>query len=528
MNIAVIGCGYWGKNHVRVLDELGHLYGVCDKDFSDKKELVNKYVMGKTAPDGRRGTCTYKNMLEDPKVDAVVIATPTDMHYRIAMDALEAGKHVLVEKPMAMCTAEVEDLMAVAEENERVLMVGHLLDYHPAVVSLKEYIKHGHLGEIQYIYSNRLNIGRIRKSEDVLSSFAPHDIALILGIIGETPNNVDVEESSYMTTGVSDITMMHLEFPGGVKGHIFVSWLHPVKEQKLVVIGDRGMAVFDDSTEDKVRIYTHRIEWIGSDDVANIKKAEYKRLPGASVSEEPLKNELAHFIECCQSGANPKTGGQEAWDVLNVMEMARRQDPIQYELKKMTMKIDKEMSGFVEGEVVSMPSPLLDLEEEAPRNTLWHQAGIFVHESCYIDEDVEIGEGTKVWHFSHIQKGAKIGENCTIGQNVNIGPGVVIGNNVKIQNNVSVYEGVYICNDVFLGPSCVFTNVRKPGDFGKGKDCFSDTWVARGAVIGANATIVCGVTIGEDAFVGAGSVVTKDVKARAITFGNPSKQRGYR
>ena len=521
MNIAVIGCGYWGKNHVRVLDELGHLRGICDSKMKVGNSLIKQYCH---LPPGASWSSLYTNYLEAADVDAVVIATPTDTHYRIVMDALKAGKHVLVEKPMATDTKEAEEMIEEATKQGKILMVGHILEHHPAIIQLKEYIKHGHLGEIQYIYSNRLNIGRIRKSEDVLSSFAPHDIALILGIVGQTPNNVYVEESEYMTKGVSDITMMHLEFPGGVKGHIFVSWLHPVKEQKLVVIGDRGMAVFDDSTEEKVRIYDHKIEWVGSDDVASIRKAEYKRLPGASVSEEPLKAELESFIKCCESGGKiyPRVSGIHGWQVLKVMEMARRKDPIQYELKKMTMKIDREMSDFEGGEVFSMTSPLLDLEEEAPRNTLWYLAGIFVHESCYIDEDVDIGEGTKVWHFSHIQKGAKIGENCTIGQNVNIGPGVVIGNNVKIQNNVSVYEGVTIEDNVFLGPSCVFTNVRKPRDFGRGRKAFSKTLVERGAVIGANATIVCGVTIERYAFVAAGSVVTKDVPSYNLVMGNPA------
>ena len=157
------------------------------------------------------------------------------------------------------------------------------------------------------------------------------------------------------------------------------------------------------------------------------------------------------------------------------------------------------------------------------RNRLWIVAGIFVHESSYVDKDVEIGKNTKIWHFSHIQAGASIGENCIIGQNVNIGPGVVIGDNVKIQNNVSVYEGVTIEDDVFLGPSCVFTNVRKPEDFGMRK--FIKTHVGKGAVIGANATIICGIKIGAGAFIGAGSVVTKDVLSDELAMGNPAKSK---
>ena len=156
-------------------------------------------------------------------------------------------------------------------------------------------------------------------------------------------------------------------------------------------------------------------------------------------------------------------------------------------------------------------------------NELWKMAGIFVHKSSYVDKDVEIGENTKIWHFCHVQKEARIGKNCVLGQNVNIGPGVVIGNNVKIQNNVSVYEGVTIEDDVFLGPSCVFTNVRNPEDFGKKE--YTKTHIGKGVVIGANATIICGIKIGAGAFIGAGSVVTKDVLPDELAMGNPAKPK---
>ena len=322
-NIAVIGCGYWGKNHVRVLDELGYLGAICDSDLnkkivgdgitSSKEKMVYKY----------RHVAQYmhyRDVLMDKNISAVVVATPANTHYEITSTALDFGTHVLVEKPMAMGTVEADRMIGAAENSHKILMVGHILEYHPAVIALEKYIKGGHLGELQYLYSNRLNIGRIRKEESVLWSFAPHDIALIRTIVGALPLSVGVKEVSYLTEGVSDITIMHLDFSGGIKAHIFVSWLHPVKEQKFVVIGSKAMAVFDDQTNEKVKIYEHKIEWREPSEVAHIDKAEYKVLCGSSGGVEPLKAELKHFVECCETGKNPKTGGAEGREVLKILE----------------------------------------------------------------------------------------------------------------------------------------------------------------------------------------------------------------
>ena len=322
-NIAVIGCGYWGKNHVRALDELGYLGAICDSDLnnkivgdgvaSSKEKLVHKYRHVAQFTD-------YWDVLEDGSIDAVVVATPAKTHSEITINALDAGKHVLVEKPMAISTAEADRMMLAASFSHKILMIGHILEYHPAVIALEKYIRDGHLGELQYFYSSRLNIGRIRREENVLWSFAPHDIALIRTIVGVSPLFVGVKEASYLTEGVSDITIMHLDFPGGIKAHIFVSWLHPVKEQKFVVIGSKAMAVFDDQTNEKVKIYEHKIEWKEPSEVAHIDKAEYKILCGSFGGAEPLKDELKHFVECCETGKAPKTGGAEGREVLNILE----------------------------------------------------------------------------------------------------------------------------------------------------------------------------------------------------------------
>jgi len=322
-NIAVIGCGYWGKNHVRALDELGYLGAICDSDLNnkmigdlatiDKIKMTHKYRHVAQYTD-------YWDVLKDSFIDAVVVATPAYSHSEITINALDAGKRVLVEKPMAISTAEADRMIMAASFSHKTLMVGHILEYHPAVIALEKYIKDGHLGELQYLYSNRLNIGRIRKEESVLWSFAPHDIALIRTIVGSSPTFVGVKEASYLNKGVSDITIMHLDFPGGIKAHIFVSWLHPVKEQKFVVIGSKAMAVFDDQTNEKVKIYEHKIEWKEPSDVANIERAEYKILCGSFAGVEPLKEELKHFIECCETGKEPKTGRFEGREVLRILE----------------------------------------------------------------------------------------------------------------------------------------------------------------------------------------------------------------
>ncbi len=322
-NVAVIGCGYWGKNHVRVLDELGWLGAICDSDLnrkivgdgvtSTKEMMAHKY----------RHVAqyySYKDVLMDKNISAVVVATPANTHAKITMQVIAFDKHVLVEKPMALSIYEADSMIHLAKDYGKILMVGHILEYHPAVIALEKYIEDGYLGELQYLYSNRLNIGRIRKEENVLWSFAPHDIALIRTIVGLSPLFVGVKEASYLNTGVSDITIMHLDFPGGVKAHIFVSWLHPVKEQKFVVVGNKAMAVFDDLSNEKVKIYEHKIEWNEPSDIADIDKAEYKLLCGSFSEANPLKDELKHFVECCETGKKPKTGGAEGREVLKILE----------------------------------------------------------------------------------------------------------------------------------------------------------------------------------------------------------------
>lgn len=483
--VAVVGAGYWGKNLIRNFHALGVLSAVCEPDSNVTSLLQAQYP-------NCRCVSAYSDILQDRSLTAVAIATPAETHNALVREALLAGKDVFVEKPLSLSVKEGEALVALARERERVLMVGHLLWYHPFVLKLKELVASGELGRIEYIYSNRLNLGKIRREENILWSFAPHDLSVILGLLGEMPDVVQTQGGNYLHQQIADVTVSLLSFPSGVKAHIFVSWLHPFKEQKLIVVGDRKMAVFDDvEKKDKLVLYPHSIDWKNHMPVANMAEAQ----PVALDMVEPLRAECQHFIDCIRTRHRPRTDGEEGLRVLSVLERCQR-----------ALEVDSSHKGA----------------ERNAGGTLY-----FAHESACVDEGVEIGEGTSIWHVSHVLKGSRIGNHCKIGQNVVIGPNVRIGDGVKIQNNVSVYEGITLEDHVFCGPSMVFTNVINPrSEIPRMKD-HQATLVKRGATIGANCTILCGLTVGRYAFVGAGAVVTKDVPDYALVLGNPARQVGW-
>jgi UDP-2-acetamido-3-amino-2,3-dideoxy-glucuronate N-acetyltransferase len=485
--LAVVGMGYWGKNLVRNFAELGALLAVCDSNSGVEETLKRDYP-------NARYMREFRSVLSDRSIDAIALATPAITHYELAKAALEAGKDVYVEKPLAIDVKEGRQLVELAEKGHRVLMVGHILRFHPAILKLQELIHNGALGKIQCLYSNRLNIGKIRTEENILWSFAPHDISVILALLNETPNTVSCQGGAYLTRDVFDVTLSQFEFASGVHAHIFVSWLHPFKEQRLVVVGSEKMAVFDDTAEHKLVLYPHKVEWKNRVPIAVKAKGEIVALE----SLEPLKVECQHFLDSVVSRKSPVTDGHEGLRVLSVLDACQRS------LLKKGAVIDTSDAGLG---TKALP--------------------YFAHESAFVDEGADLGAGTKVWHFSHIMRGARIGEKCVIGQNVNVDGGTVIGNNVKIQNNVSVYTGAVIEDDVFLGPSCVLTNVTNPRSQVNRHSLYERTVLKRGCTIGANATIVCGVTIGRYAFVAAGSVVTKDVPDYALVMGNPARQAAW-
>lgn len=486
VQVAVVGAGYWGKNLVRNFSGLGSLAAICDND-------AERLASFGTQHPGVKLVRAYSEVLRDETIQAVAIATPAEGHADSVREALLAGKDVFVEKPLCLSVQEGAELVALAKKNNRILMVGHLLWYHPAVLKLKELIRTGELGRIQYIYSNRLNLGKIRREENILWSFAPHDISVILGLLNETPDGVLAQGGNYLHQHIADVTISLLSFPSGVKAHIFVSWLHPFKEQKLIVVGDRKMAVFDDlEKKDKLILYPHSIDWKDNLPIANKAAAQTVELEQG----EPLRAECQHFLDCVATRTKPRTDGEEGLRVLSVLQ--RCQEALEQKA----------------GPRRTTPAPKPDRP-------------YFAHESAFVDEAVEIGEGTSIWHTSHILKGSRIGTNCKIGQNVVVGPRVTVGNGVKIQNNVSVYEGVTLEDHVFCGPSMVFTNVFNPRSEIPRMNELRQTLVKRGTTLGANSTILCGITIGRYAFVGAGTVVTKDVPDHALVVGNPGRVTGW-
>lgn len=479
-SIAVIGSGYWGKNLVRNFSELGALNTICDLDEDVLSNFKQQYPEVHT-------TNSFLEVLEDPKIKGVVIATPAVLHYKMVKEALNYGKDVFVEKPLSLNVDDGKELVEIAENNGNLLFVGHILQYHSAILKLHEMIKNGKLGKIQYIYSNRLNLGKFRIEENILWSFAPHDISVILMLLNEMPQNLSSHSGTYLSENVADVTLTTMDFPSGVKAHIFVSWLHPYKEQKLVVVGSEKMAVFDDVSEEKLFLYPHEIEWVNRVPIPQMKDA----IIVETENNEPLKEECKHFLECIESRKRPKTDGKEGLRVLEILQASQE-----------------------------------SLEKNG-KNISVNKNHYYAHPSSVIDDPVIIGKDTKVWHFSHIMSRSKIGDNCNIGQNVMVASDVVVGNNVKIQNNVSIYKGVIIEDDAFLGPSMVFTNVINPRSFISRKDEFKETIVGKGASIGANSTIICGNGIGKYALVGAGAVVTKDVPDYALVIGNPARINGW-
>src|SRR5262252_6138420 len=307
--VAVVGCGYWGRNLVRNFWELGGLTAVCDVDTARLAEM-QRYYSALTAQ-------SFEEVLTMPQVSAVAIAAPAAQHFSLAKKALLAGKDAFVEKPLALRVEQGEELVELAQKHARVLMVGHLLHYHPAVTVLRRLVQEGELGKVEYISSSRLNLGKLRTEENILWSFAPHDISAILYLLGESPVRVSAHGGSYLNPQIFDTTLTTCEFRSGVKAHIFVSWLHPFKEQKLAIVGSKKMAVFDDvEPEHKLTLYSHRIDWLDRMPVAHRDNGQVVPLP----REEPLRRECEHFLDCVRTRQAPRTDGESGVQVLEVLE----------------------------------------------------------------------------------------------------------------------------------------------------------------------------------------------------------------
>lgn len=485
-SLALVGAGYWGKNLARNFHALGALRTLCDRS----PEILAGYGADYA---GVGKTDSFDAVLADPAVTRVAIAAPAALHHRLAKAALLAGKDVFVEKPLCLDIGEAEELVALAAREGRILMVGHLLQYHPCVTELRRLVAAGELGRVHHVVSNRLNLGKIRQEENALWSFAPHDISVVLALLGgQAPEQVRCTGGEYLTPGVADNALTTMRFAGDVRAHVWVSWLNPFKEQKLTVVGSRGMAVFDDTKPWKEKLVLHRepVVWTEGRVPAPAKSPAEPVVPA---EREPLREECAHFLACCESRQAPRTDGAEGLRVLRVLRAA------QASLER-------------DGEAV---------DPRAPR------AAYFAHPTAIVDPKAVVGAGSKVWHFSHVMAGAELGSGCNLGQNVVVSPGVKLGRNVKVQNNVSIYTGTIVEDDVFLGPSCVLTNVSNPRSQVNRQSLYEKTLLRRGATVGANATIVCGTTLGRYCLVAAGAVVTKDVPDYALVVGSPARRVGW-
>jgi len=293
---------------------MGNLVAVCDPSPAALEAVRAAYK-------GIEATSDLDRVLADPRVDAVAVAAPAEQHYALAKKAMLAGKDAFVEKPLALDVPRAQELVDLAGREKRVLMVGHILEYHPAVLKLKEFVDAGELGDIHYVYSNRLNLGKVRKEESILWSFAPHDISVILLLTGAMPEWASTSGESYLQHDIADVTMTCLAFPGRLRAHIFVSWLHPYKEQKLVVIGSRKMAVFDDvAKEGKLKIFDQGIEWRDGEPVIRQTAESTLFFP----EMEPLREELSHFVDCVRTRRTPRTDGINGLKVLRVLDACQR------------------------------------------------------------------------------------------------------------------------------------------------------------------------------------------------------------
>jgi predicted dehydrogenase len=319
IQVGVVGLGYWGPNLARNFDRLpgADLRWICDASDESRARWALQFPTA-------RATAELDDLLSDPQLDAIVVATPVPSHAKLAERVLEAGKHCFVEKPLAQSLADAEQVASAARESDRVLMVGHLLEYHPGVEKLKQIADSGDLGDIHYVYSNRLNLGKLRADENALWSLGAHDVSVILRLAGEEPLEVQAHGESYMQPGVEDVVFSYLRFPSGLAAHLHLSWLDPHKERRFTVVGSRRMATFDDmEIERKVTVYDKGFD----QDVHSY--GEYIARSGDIWSprisnEEPLRIECTHFLDCVRNGDAPRSGADSGVAVVRVLEGLQR------------------------------------------------------------------------------------------------------------------------------------------------------------------------------------------------------------
>lgn len=480
--ICVVGGGEWGETHIRTLHAMGCLRGIVECRETRLAELIGRYGSVKGH------TCLEESFKEE--YDGYILSTPADTHFELGAALLREGKHVLIEKPLAMSSEHSRMLVELAKSRGCRLMVGHQMLFHPAIRRLHQLIGQGMVGKVLYCYSTRLSFGVVRETENVLWSFASHDISVLNYLLGGMPVDVIADGGCFLRRGANDMAAFTLSYRENVKAHVFVSWLHPFAQHRLVIVGENGMLAFEDSPSD-FNIYFHR-KSVRYEEERLIARDE-GAIPIRYETEAALRNEMDYFLRHLDSEISV-CDGQSGHETVCLLEKIT---------EKMVVRHTE--AGHIGASTY------------------------FVHESAFIEKEVVIGLGTKIWNYARVQKGVRIGSDCIIGQNVYLDANVLIGNRVRIENNVSVYEGVELEDHVFCGPGAAFTNVEVPRcKYPLGpKEGIIKTLVREGATIGANATVVCGNTIGRHAFVAAGAVVVSEVLDYELVMGVPALHAGW-
>jgi predicted dehydrogenase len=322
VEIGQVGLGAWGKNLLRNFGTINqcHVQIACDSNDITCARAAEMFR-------GIGLTTKYQDILDDDKIEAVVIATPPAQHYDLAMRAIEAGKDVFVEKPLVLDLEDGKKLVAAAESNDRILMVGHIMEYHPVSLFLKKYVEDGVLGEVYYLYSSRINLGKVRDIENSLWSFAPHDISLIMFLLDKYPRRVTATGADYLQPDIEDVSFMTMHFADKTMAHVHVSWLDPHKERKLTIVGSKKMVVFDDTrATEKVWLYDKgvdaRMDYATYGEYLNLRVGDITlpHVPGG----EPLRLECMHFLECVRNRTKPRSDGRDGLRVLSVLQAAQR------------------------------------------------------------------------------------------------------------------------------------------------------------------------------------------------------------
>ncbi len=316
LKVAIIGSGRWGLNHVKTavsLIENKNIY-VCDTNLAAKDKI-------KTISEEINFTEDINEVINNREISAIIIASPAETHYDIAKKMLENNKHVLVEKPITLKSEEAIELNEIANKNNLKLMVGHVLLYHPAILYIKETIQKGELGKLQYIYSNRLNLGAVRSEENILWSFAPHDISIIQFLVENEPISITARGETFLQKNIEDTTITYLKYPYNIAAHIFVSWLHPFKEQRLVVIGEKGMFVFEDTLKTEKLKFYHKGFVVTENGIVKFDQ-DYEVIDLPNV--QPLAEEQLHFYNCIINNFEPRTNGTHAISVQKILDEATK------------------------------------------------------------------------------------------------------------------------------------------------------------------------------------------------------------